>query len=271
MATIAKPRTPIKDVKDDFFDQQPTGKNTRAEKDNVRKQNRSGAPGVGAGNASEVINNDSIRNAGQYSGGEDERQEVINEGVTTDEPATTGVGDKPDSAAGEIGGGGYKESISLLEREEQKRRAAFSELKRKSINQGAEELLSCLEPSYANEYRIASMEYGVKDIGIYILGILNRLAKEVDYNNPDFEVEWEQGVVGYTDTLHCNYCGKEIISPTKLKQKFCSNLCAKYYREQGNTGIIYPDEGGADENDSVEEQERRAYEAEQKRLGVIDV
>lgn len=265
MATIAKPRTPINNVRDDFFDPQPEKESTGTGPAEIVIPPKSTSPKGGMGRPGKVLKDDTIKNAGQYSGDSGE-QKTIDSGPAADEPATASSGDKPDSAAGKAGGAGYQKSVSLLEQEEQKRRTAFSELKRKSINQGAEELLSCLEPTFANEYRIAAMEYGVKDIGIYILGILNRLAKEVDYSNPDFEVEWEQGVVGYTDTLHCNYCGKEIINPKKLKQKFCSNLCAKYYREQGETGIIYPDESSV-ERPSPEDEERTAYEAEVQRSG----
>lgn len=257
MATIAKPRNTINNVKDDFFDPQP------GPAQEIVKPSQT--PRGGMGKPKAVLEDDKLTNAGQYGDKEDE-QKTIDKGVAVDEPPAAGTSDKPVDTDGKAGGEGYKKSVSLLEQEEQKRRAAFSELKRRAINQGAEELLSCLEPSAANEYRIAAMEYGVKDIGIYVLGILNRLAKEVDFNNPDLEVEWQNGVVGYTDTLRCNYCGKEIVNPTKLKQKFCSNLCAKYYREQGDTGVVYPDEHRT-ERPTPEDEERTAYEAELQRTG----
>lgn len=252
MATIARPRESVKNVKDDFFDPQPP------------KVTTTGVKG-GMGKAKPVISDEQIKNANQYAGARDV-EKAGDQGAASDEPSAPSTGDKPRDTTVEADREGSGKTVSLVEQEENRRREIFSELKRKAINQGAEEILSCLEPRFAQEFRIAAMEFGVKDIGIYILGILNRLAKEVDYSNPDFEVEWEAGVVGYTDTLYCSYCSKEITNPTKLKQKFCSNLCAKYYREQDRTGVIYPDET-APNTPSEEEQERIAFEAEQKRTG----
>lgn len=257
MATIAKPRHSVNNVRDDFFDPQPAP--------TIIQPPKSTAPRGGMGKPGKVLKDDSIKNSGQYNGDKDEPK-TLDQGIASDEPTAHSAGNQSIDTDSKAGGKGYNKSVSLLEQEEAKRRATFSELKRKSINQGAEELLSCLEPNFANEFRIAAMEHRVADIGIYILGILNRLSKEVDFNNPDFEVEWEQGVVGYTDVLKCNYCGKEIINPTKLKQKFCTNLCAKYYREQGDTGVVYPDEFTVP-SETPEEQERKAYEEELKRTG----
>lgn len=165
-----------------------------------------------------------------------------------------------DTGANDKGG-----KVVVEETQEEKRRRKLSERKIEIINKAANDILDCLDPRFVDEYKIAAKEYSCKDIGVYILAVLNRLAKEVDFYNPDFEPEWEQGIVGFTTKLYCRYCGKEIENPTKFKQVYCCNLCAKYDREQNEPGIIYPDQ--TIEGKSIEEQEKDAYLAEKKRRG----
>lgn len=163
--------------------------------------------------------------------------------------------------------GGQGSTVTVEKTEEDKRRDEFSEQKLISINKGAEEILSCLEPQFAHEFKIACAEYKCKDIGIYLLAILNRLSKQADYYDADFEPEWSKGEVGIHDDLKCRYCGKTIKNPTKVKQLYCDNLCAKYdveHREQ-KTGLIFPDQ--TVESQTTEEFEQETYLEEQKRIG----
>lgn len=183
-------------------------------------------------------------------------KEEINSKPDLDEPTSTGN----DTPGGSVGG-----KVVVEKTKEEKRRDEFSKQKLQEINRGAEAILSCLEPQVAHEYKIACAEYKCKDIGIYILATLNRLGKESDYYNPDFEPEWAQGTIGIHDELRCRYCDKLIENPTKVRQVFCSNLCAKYDREQNKTGLIFPDQ--TTEESTVEEQEKEAYLSEQKRVG----
>jgi hypothetical protein len=188
--------------------------------------------------------------------GESNVKEAINSQSNPNE--STGPGN--DTADSGVGG-----KVVVEKTKEEKRRDEFSKQKLQEINKGAEEILSCLEPQVAHEYRIACAEYKCKDIGIYILAILNRLGKESDYYSPDFEPEWAKGTIGIHDELRCRYCDKLIENPTKVRQVFCSNLCAKYEREKNQTGLIFPDQ--TVEESTVEEKESEAYLAEQKRVG----
>ncbi len=176
-------------------------------------------------------------------------------------------GPSPDNGADnkgiEVGGQGNRVTVEKTEEEE--KRDEFSKQKLISINKGAEEILSCLEPQFAHEFKIACAEYKCKDIGIYLLAILNRLSKESDYYNPDFEPEWDRGDIGINKELNCKYCGKNIENPTKVKQVYCSNLCAKYDKERNDTGLIYPDQ--TIEDQTVEESEQEAFLNEQQRVG----
>ncbi len=185
-----------------------------------------------------------------------EAKEAFNSQSDSNEPTGTS-NDTPD---GSVGG-----KVVVEKTKEEKRRDEFSKQKLQEINKGAEAILSCLEPQVAHEYRIACAEYKCKDIGIYILATLNRLGKESDYYNPDFEPEWAKGTIGIHDELRCRYCDKLIENPTKVRQIFCSNLCAKYEREKNETGLVFPDQ--TTENQTVEEQEQEAHLAEQKRVG----
>lgn len=139
----------------------------------------------------------------------------------------------------------------------------------KKLNEYATFMLSCLEPGFCEDWKQAAQEQRVLDIGVYMLGVLNRLSKMVDYMETDIEVEWEQGLVGYNEHLFCEYCKKEIEigNKTHLKQRFCTNLCAKRYNDAHTTGIIYPvnDRNGPDEA-AIEEDK---YIQEARREGVI--
>lgn len=253
MATIAKPRNPIKSVKEEDFEGQPT----------IQEPVKNTPPRGGMGSCKKVLSDDEIRNAGQY---EDKTNEQTDEKPDTVEPTSASTDTQPDSDRAETSREGTQKVVQEVSEKEQARRLEFSKIKKEKINEAAEEILSCLEPLFAREFKLACNEMRCADIGIYILAILNRLSKEADYYNPDFEAEWEKGVVGYNDDLYCEYCSKKIENPDKLKQRFCSNLCARYFRETQQTGVIYPDEHTLP-GKSEEEIEREAYEAELKRTG----
>lgn len=132
------------------------------------------------------------------------------------------------------------------------------------LNKAAGFMLGCLSKGIKHEFEMAAKDYDIKDIGIYVLGILNRLYKAVDLYDPDFEPEWEYGVVGQDVDLYCDYCNKVIQKPKNPRQVYCNNLCAKYGRERDTTGIVQPNErydGTEAELDAV------AWEREQKQLG----
>jgi hypothetical protein len=133
------------------------------------------------------------------------------------------------------------------------------------LNQHVEYILSCLEPEANQNFHTAAFDAKVKDIGIYILGILNRMHKMADYFEPDIEFEWEDGVVGYSEDLYCQYCHKKIERPTNLKQLFCSNICARDYKNASSTGVIFP--SNVQRGPTVEEMEEKQWEREQKRIG----
>lgn len=140
-----------------------------------------------------------------------------------------------------------------------------SEVRIHTLNQYAEFFLSCLEPEANQNFHIAAFDAKVKDIGVYILGVLNRLHKMGDYFEPDIEFEWEEGIVGYNNDLYCQYCHKKIEHPTNLRQVFCSNKCAKDYKTEGSTGVIYPSD--IQRGPTVEQVEEKQWEREQKRMG----
>jgi len=247
MATIAKPRTSQKNVKDDFFDPQPP----------IVEPPVDTKPTGGMGKARKTIIDETITNAGQYNEQETEGDTIEPTGTGTD----TVVGDQGLEVVGE----GDIKVISEVEKQEEERRRIFSLEKKALINEGAEQILSCLEPAFAHEYHEACKEFRCENIGVYILAILNRLSKESDFANPDFEPEWERGVVGFTDEIFCEYCNKKIKN-SRRKQKYCSNLCAKYDRERNESGVIHPDETIWDDK-TEEDKEREQYEDEQMRNG----
>ena len=128
------------------------------------------------------------------------------------------------------------------------------------LNDAAEIILKCLPDEMAKDFRTACFkDHSMKDMGIYIMGLLNRLYKVGDYYNPDIEPEWDKRVVGYSSELSCNSCGKEICNPTNLNQLFCSNICSKNYKEKYSTGIIRPNEK---DRPTEEEQDQKAWDKE---------
>jgi hypothetical protein len=155
-----------------------------------------------------------------------------------------------------------KRDKEIKERERQE-----NERKRIKLNDAADVVLSCLEPSSAQDIRMAAKDYKIRDMGVYILGLINRLVKTVDYYEPDIEAEWESGKVGYSSKLTCKYCGKDIEEPKNIKQIYCSNRCARRDRDFGETGIVFPNQHGTGVSD-VEVDEKK-WEQEQKRIGVI--
>ena len=150
----------------------------------------------------------------------------------------------------------------IKERERQE-----SERKRIKLDDAAEVFLSCLEPNSAQDIRMAAKDQKIRSMGIYFLGLINRLIKTVDYYEPDIEAEWESGKVGYSSKLTCKYCSKDIDEPKNIKQIYCSNRCARRDRDFGETGVIFPNQHGTGLSD-VEVDEKK-WEQEQKRIGVI--
>jgi hypothetical protein len=129
------------------------------------------------------------------------------------------------------------------------------------LNEAAETLLKCLPDEMAKDFRTACFkDFGMKDMGIYLMGLLNRLYKVGDYYNPDIEPEWDKRIVGYSSELYCNYCGKLIENPGNLNQLFCCNLCSKNYRVKYSTGVIKPVEK---ELPTEEEQDQTAWDKEE--------
>jgi hypothetical protein len=109
------------------------------------------------------------------------------------------------------------------------------------LNDAAMLILDHLTPEVKKEFLIAAQEWDIADISIYVLGLLNRLYKTVDFYNPDIEPEWQKRVVGYDEHLICKQCNNIIQNPTHLKQKFCSNLCSKEFSVAAkDTGVIQP-------------------------------
>jgi hypothetical protein len=141
----------------------------------------------------------------------------------------------------------------------------------KALNKAGDLFLECLPPGVGRDFRIACYkDFFMKDIGIYIMGLLNRMYKMGDYYNPDIEPEWDRRIVGVSKNLICNYCEKEIPDPQHINQLFCNvedggNLCAKRYKDRENTGVIFPNEK---DRGSEAERDEKDWEREQKRLGV---
>lgn len=140
----------------------------------------------------------------------------------------------------------------------------------KKLNECATFMLNCLEPGFREDWREAAKEQRIPDIGMYVLGVLNRLSKMVDYMEYDIEPEWEQGFVGYNEKLFCEFCTKEIpiTKTTHLRQRFCDNLCAKRYDEMHNTGIVFPAEKPGPSEDEIDQAK---WQQEAKREGVLTV
>ncbi len=141
--------------------------------------------------------------------------------------------------------------------------------RRKQLNEAADVFMACLEPSFAVDWRQTAEEQKVKDFGVFLLGVLNRLSKMVDYTESDIEPEWEQGEIGYNEQLYCEYCKKEIelTKTTHLRQKFCSNLCAKRQKDSNTTGIIFPNDNPGPTEEALEEKQ---WQREAKREGIIN-
>jgi hypothetical protein len=146
---------------------------------------------------------------------------------------------------------------------------AASREKIKKLNDAAWTILSYLEPSFKADWKQAAEEQKVMDIGVYVLGVLNRLSKMVDYWETDIEPDWEQGIIDYTEHLFCEYCKKEIemTKDTHLRQRFCSNLCAKRYADVHTTGIIFPNNNPGPAEAVIEEKQWRK---EAKREGILN-
>jgi len=198
-----------------------------------------------------------------FTEGDSNVEETVNSKPDTDEPDGSSTDIKNDSEGSEVGSPG---AVVLVEKtEEEKRREVHSKVRVAEMDKGAEAILSCLDPTFAREFYQACKEYKCKGIGIYILATLNRLSKQADYYDVDFEPEWESGDVGFVDKLKCQYCNKEITNPTRMKQKFCNNLCAKYDKERNETGLIFPED--TVEENTIEESEAEAKLSELKRVG----
>jgi hypothetical protein len=92
----------------------------------------------------------------------------------------------------------------------------------------------------------------------------------VDYWESDIEPEWEQGLVGYNEHLFCEFCKEEIMpgKTTHLKQRFCSNLCAKRYKEANTTGLVFPDKGSFGPDEAAIEEKQ--WQQEAKREGILN-
>ena len=140
-------------------------------------------------------------NTNAFTEGESNVEETNSSKPDTIEPNGTGTDVKDGSEGAEVGSQGTR--VLVEKTEEEKRRDEFSKKRLGEINVGADAILSCLEPQFAKEFYTAAKDYRCEDIGIYILGILNRLSKQADYYDIDFEPEWEVGDVGFTDKLHC--------------------------------------------------------------------
>ena len=203
-------------------------------------------------------------------------REGKNEQKVTEEESFFTIGDSPVTSAAVIGStedapdSGFVAAVKERddrEKETKERDRQENERKRIKLNDAADVILSCLEPSSAQDIRMAAKDYKIMDMGIYILGLINRLVKTVDYYEPDIEVEWESGKVGYSSKLTCKYCGKEIEEPKNIKQIYCSNRCARRDRDFGETGIVFPNQHGTGVSD-VEVDEKQ-WEKEQRRIGVI--
>ena len=144
------------------------------------------------------------------------------------------------------------------------KKPVVDEARLKRLNVASMLILDHLTPEVRKEFMIAAKEWGIDDIGIYLLGLLNRLYKTVDFYNPDIEPEWQDRVVGYDDKLICQQCNQIIQNPTHFKQKFCSNICARDYDlGASDTGVVYPNN-----TDLGTEAEQDAEAAERERVSI---
>jgi hypothetical protein len=199
--------------------------------------------------------NEEVKSEGHGEGSQEGDQPISSELSEADNIAVEGmdIGDRPD---------GVVQEKTVLERNTG---ATYKDVERiKKLNECTNFILDCLSRGIKHEFEIAAKDYDIKDIGIYVLGILNRLYKAVDLYNPDFEPEWEQGVVGEDKQLYCQYCNKHIIKPKNPRQVYCCNLCARYDNERNTTGIVQPNEaydGTEAEMDALD------WEREQKAQG----
>jgi hypothetical protein len=269
-----KPRKRMHNVKEEDITNPPKNDDggVRHDGDGSSEGSDNKVPQVGAGMCStqkstSVIKAEREQEAKQkqvaFTEGDSNVEETVNNKPDTDEPDGSSTDTKNDNEGSEVRSPG---AVVLVEKtEEEKRREVHTKERVKEMDKGADAILSCLDPSFSREFYQACEEYKCKGIGIYILATLNRLAKQADFYDVDFEPEWEAGNVGFVDKLKCHYCNKEIKNPTRMKQKFCNNLCAKYDRERNETGLIFPED--TTEGVTVEEQEEQAFNDEKKRLG----
>lgn len=177
---------------------------------------------------------------------------------------------KPVEARPAKNDGGFIESISEREKNEKEtrdRERKENEEKRIKLNVAADVILSCLEPGAARDIRNAAKDYKIKNIGIYVLGLINRLVKTVDIFEPDIEVEWESGKVGYSSILFCKYCNTEITKPKNIGQIYCSNRCARRDSDFGKTGVLFPTDHSTISGD--DKMDEKKWEQEQRRIGAI--
>ena len=142
-------------------------------------------------------------------------------------------------------------------------KAPIDEAKLRKLNSSAYFILDNMHPGMKQEFDTACKDFGMKDIGIYLMGLLNRLYKTVDYYNPDFEPEWENRILDLNDDLICQNCGKDIEDPEHIRQIYCCNLCAKEARDKAKTGVVYPT---VKDHGSEAEQDEKAWIKEQKRM-----
>lgn len=211
-------------------------------------------------------------------GWKEKDEDVKKPGADTDEPSNDGVEvghiSTPEETRSEEGRkeedvGGFVEADSDQDKRDRERRIAeeaSGQTRIELLNEWATNLLSCLDPEARQNFHTAAFDAKVTDIGLYILGMLNRLHKMGDYFEPDIEVEWEQGSIGYDQDLYCEYCSTKIVEPQHLKQRFCNNRCARNYKLKNTTGVIYPKTDA--QSHDVKDQEEKQWEAEQKRMGV---
>lgn len=198
-------------------------------------------------------------------------------GRTINEPSNDGakMGNKgsPEKARSEQGReeaavGGFVEVDTEQNARDRKRKLeqeAAGKQRIELLNEWADNILNCLDPEAKQNFHTAAFDAKVLDIGLYILGILNRMHKMGDYFEPDIEFEWEQGQIGHNQDLFCEYCQEKINRPLHLNQRFCSNKCARNYKLQNTTGVIYPKTDA--EQFGLKDPEEKAWELEQKRVG----
>lgn len=206
-------------------------------------------------------------------------EDIKKPGTDADEPSNDGaeVGhiSHPEEVRSEEGReekdvGGFVELDSEQDQRDRERRVAEEangNQRKELLNEWSMNILNCLDPEAKQNFLTASFDAQISDIGLYILGILNRMHKMGDYFEPDIEPEWEMGGIGYDQDLYCEYCKQKITSPQNLRQRFCSNRCSRNYKLQNTTGVIFP-KTEAQQHDSVDLEEKQ-WEAEQKRLGAM--